>query len=261
MSQNEEKTKKLISHGGDLAGSAIGGALGFLAAGPAGAAAGAAVGTVLGKTFTSIGSDIHDSYLSPKEEMRIGAGTAIALSNIKERLESGEIPRSDGFFDDKESKRSDAEDVLEGTLLKCKAAYEERKVKYGGKFFSNLSFRDDIDLNRATYFLQIFEKLTYRQLCLLNIFNRVGNSLRCHDLTNIDGTPEQWGILQEIQELKDLNLIYQGDKNQKLTTTWGLGSLIPAWLYATNLGQNFQQLFSLDEIPDVDLDEIVLLLR
>ncbi|GIU10679.1 hypothetical protein TUM4261_21080 [Shewanella sp. c952] len=261
MNQKSDKTKSLINHGGELAGSAIGAALGFLASGPIGLAAGAAAGTALGKAITSIGSDIHDSYISPKEEMRIGAGVAIALADISDRLNSGEKIRDDGFFNENSAKRSDAEDILEGTLLKCKTSYEERKVQYGGKFFSNISFRDDIDINRASYFLQVFEKLTYRQLCLMNLFCRIGNPTRDHDLTGKNVTGELWSILQEVQDIKDLNLIYQGDHKQELRTTWGLGSLIPAWLYATNLGHNFYQVFSLDKIPEEDVLEVVQLLK
>lgn len=260
MADNASKTKKLISSGGDIAGSAIAGALGFIAAGPIGAGIGAAAGTFIGKVVTTIGADIHDSYLSPKEEARIGAGVAIALSDIKERLDAGQLLRNDGFFECKHDKRSDAEDILEGTLLKCKATYEEKKVYYSSKFFSNLSFRDDVDVNRACYYLQIFEKLTYRQLCLINIFNRIEKSLRDRTLTGERVTPEVWLILQEIQDLKDLNLIYQGDAQQKITTVWGLGELIPAWLYGTSLGHELQELFSLSDIPDADLDPVISLL-
>lgn len=260
MSNKVDKTKDLISHGGDLAGSAIGGALGFFAGGPVGAALGAASGTFIGKAFSSIGSDIHDSYLSPKEEIRIGAATAIALSDIKQKMEQGQQVRDDGFFEESKTKRSDAEDILEGTLLKCKTAYEEKKVHYGGKFYSNISFREDIDANRASYFLQIFERLTYRQLCLINIFNRLGNKLRNHDLIDTTVTPEHWGIFQEINELKDLNIIRQKDEHGKITTIWGLGAIVPARLSVTRLGLDFQDLFSLDEIPNEDLDSAIKLL-
>jgi len=257
---NKDKTKNLISHGGELAGGAIGGALAFLAGGPIVAGVGAAVGTFLGKTFISIGSDIHDRFLSPKEEMRIGAATAIALSDINEKLQSGKIIRDDGFFQEKQEKRSDAEDILEGTLLKCKAAYEERKVQHAGKFFSNISFDKDINSEMACYFLQVFEKLTYRQLCLLNIFNRTGNRLRASSLTGVRTGGELWWILQEIQELKDLNLIYQGDGNQESKMVWGLGELVPAHIYATTLGISFHELFEINNISDAELNDVVRLL-
>ncbi|WP_019617270.1 hypothetical protein [Psychromonas ossibalaenae] len=260
MSDNVSKLRALILNSGDIAGSAIAGALGFVAGGPVGAGVGAAAGTFIGKVVTKVGSDIHDSYLSPKEEARIGAGVAIALSDIKRRLEAGEQLRNDGFFESKSDKRSDAEDILEGMLLKCKATYEEKKVHYSSKFFSNISFQNDIDVNRACYYLQVFEKLTYRQLCLLNIFNRVGNTLRSESLTGKNGTPEQWLILQEIQDLKDLNLVYQGDADQKVTTVWGLGELVPAYLYGTAIGHELGELFSLSEISDSDLTDITRLL-
>jgi len=224
------------------------------------AGVGTAVGTFIGKTFVAIGSDVHDSYLSPKEEMRIGAVTAIALSDINEKLQRGETIRDDGFFHGNDKKRSDAEDILEGTLLKCKAAYEERKVHHAGKFFSNISFDKEINSEMACYFLQVFEKLTYRQLCLLNVFARIGNRLRTTNLTGVRNGGELWWILQEIQELKDLNLIYQGDENQKSKIVWGLGELVPAHLYNTTLGISFHKLFELNTIDDGELIEVVKLL-
>ncbi|WMN84087.1 hypothetical protein [Vibrio parahaemolyticus] len=252
---NIDKTKQLLSYGGNLAGAAVGGALSFVSGSPVGAAVGAALGAGISHVFTSIGSDLHDSYLSPKEQQRIGAAAAISLEEVRARLEAGHVPREDGFFEGSDIKRSDAEDLLEGMLLKSKASFEERKVPFAGWFYSNLIFRDDVDLNRASYFLQVFEKLTYRQLCLINIFSRIGNNLRATALSGTNATPEIWGILQEVQNLKDINFVYQGDENQKSQIVWGLGALIPAWIYNTNLGHTFYDLFNLKEIPEQDLVE------
>mgnify|MGYP000217843233 CR=1 FL=1 len=258
--QNNEKIKKLINSGGDLAGSAIGGALGFLSSGPAGAAIGASFGNVVGKVFATVGSDIHGSFISPNEEVRIGAGAAIAIDLVNKRMCAGDTLRSDDFFEKNGFRRSNAEDILEGTLLKCKSAYEELKVKHAGCFFANLAFRNDIDVCRASYLLQTFEKLTYRQLCLIAIFKQVGNSSRSHDLLGKDGTPEQWGILQEVQALKDINFVYQGDKDLKLQTVWGLGAITPAWVCTTSLGNDFYDLFELNAIDSLEFSNTYKLL-
>ena len=55
--------------------------------------------------------------LGPREKVRVGAVLAVAAAEINKRIVSGEKVRTDGFFDEKPSGRSHAEEVAESVLL------------------------------------------------------------------------------------------------------------------------------------------------
>lgn len=263
MTKNEsDKTKDLISGGGEIAGSAVGGALGFFAGGPVGAAFGAAGGTMIGKMMTKVGSEIYDRYLAPREQSRVGAVCAIAIDNIKARLEKGDSVRDDDFFENEFDGRSKADEFLEGVLLKSKDSYQEKKVPYLGRFFSNTAFDSNMSPERANYFLNIFERLTYRQLCLLRvIYNPGQNSLKNAKNKDRRVTPEEWSALQEVNELVGTNLVRQVDAQGNKDFFQGLGAICPARLTLTRLGIDLVEYFDLTEIPLIDQEEASLLLR
>ena len=122
--------------GSDIAGAATGSAIGFLTGGPGGAAIGGATGVIISKSL----SDITDRLLSNREKMRVGATATFALTKIKSRLDSGDKLRNDGFFEEKEGGRPDAEEIFEGVLLKAKNEHEEKKAKILGNIFANIAF-------------------------------------------------------------------------------------------------------------------------
>ncbi len=264
MSQDEEKKKlsELISSGSDIAGAAVGGALGFLAVDPIGAAAAAVGGIAVGKAIGRVGVELHDRFLSPREEIRVGATAAFAIENIKKRLKEGEAPRMDGFFDEEESTRSSADEVFEGALIKSKSAYEEKKIRFIGVFLGNVAFTPDISPERANYYLNLVDRLTYRQLKLLVIINRGRElGLRTLNLTNQRVNPEVWGLLQEINELHDLSLLRQLNNQRKLDLFWGLGAIKPGKMELTRLGLDMVEYFNLNEIEEQELTQEVEMLK
>jgi hypothetical protein len=263
MSKDEnDKTKRLISGSGEIAGSAVGGALGFFAGGPVGAAFGAAGGTVVGKLLTKIGSEIHDRFLAPRQQTRVGAVCAVAVDTIKKRLENGESIRDDDFFENEFEARSKADEVFEGVLLKSKDSYQEKKVPYLGKFFANTAFDSKLSAERANLFLNLFERVTYRQLCLLRVIYKPGHLiLRNEEKKNRSVSPEEWGVLQEINELVDSNLVRQVDAQGNRDLFWGLGAICPARLTLTMLGIDMVEYFDLVQIPLSDQEEASKLIR
>ncbi len=110
--------ERLIETGSNMTGAAAGGALGFIL----GEAQGAAIGGVTGAVITGVVKvlgDISHRSLSSREEIRVGTAAFVAIEKIRTKLEVGEKPRDDDFFQERESdSRSDAEEIFEGALLK-----------------------------------------------------------------------------------------------------------------------------------------------
>jgi hypothetical protein len=122
-----KQIRDLISIGSELAGGAVGGALGFLAGEPVGAAMLGVGGVVAAKTLTRLGNEVSERLLGPREKVRIGGVLAIAAAEIDQRINNGERIREDGFFEQKNQGRSDAEEVAESILLKANVSPKKQK--------------------------------------------------------------------------------------------------------------------------------------
>jgi hypothetical protein len=119
--------RELLESGSDLAGATTGAAIGLLG-GPGGAIEGAAAGVAVTRALKRVGAELKQRFLSPREQVRVGAAFAYAGAAIREALDRGQLPRSDGFFDEAADNRPKAEELLEGVLLKARDSYEEKKL-------------------------------------------------------------------------------------------------------------------------------------
>ena len=167
--EKNDKIRQLINYGTEIASGAVGGALGFLIGGPVGAVVGGAGAPVAAITLRSIGQEILERQLGSREKVRVGAAFAIAAADIRQRIENGESIRTDGFFDEKQTGRSDAEEVAESVLLKAQREPEEKKIQYMGYLLSSIVFNPHISVHIAHQLVKIAEQLTYRQLCILKL--------------------------------------------------------------------------------------------
>jgi len=166
------KTKRLVSRGAEFVGGAVGGALGFFTGGPVGAAIGGAAGPLVTWALQRIGRDFAGRQLSPREEVRVGAGLIFGYNKVKELLSAGRVPRNDDFFEQDVTGRSASDEILEGVILKCRDEPEENKCKYIVHIYANVAFTPDISAQSANYLLRLAEQLTYRQLCLITLAKR-----------------------------------------------------------------------------------------
>ena len=73
--------------------------------------------------------------------------------------------------------------LLRAYLLKCQREPEEKKIKYMGHFFSNVSFHPEISAYMAHQLCKHAEQMTYRQFCLLKLakFDNYRPQLRDRD--------------------------------------------------------------------------------
>lgn len=159
--------KELIEAGYEIAGSVSGVLIGGAIMGPAGLIIGGASGPILTRLFTKAGKEIKKRILGEREESRIGYTYAVGLYKINSRLERGEQPRNDGFFENDESNRSAGEEILEGVLRIAQNEYQEKKLRYLGNLLANIAFDSSISRDKANLFLKIAQNLTYQQLCIL----------------------------------------------------------------------------------------------
>ncbi|EJR4285269.1 hypothetical protein N0025_002416 [Escherichia coli] len=246
-----EKTKSLISTGAEIAGAAVGGAIGFFATGPLGAAGAGSLGVIVAKAGTKLLSDMAERAMSAREKVRVGAAAAVAFDKIERAVLSGNEPRKDGFFNSEEGKRSNAEEILEGTLRRAREEYEEKKILLLGNFYANMVYSPGVSTEEANYYLRLFDSLTYRQLCIMSLIMMKPHysdfqNLRNHDYRthNANMQASTVALLQEIYALYNLGLVCvrsAGGNGYVALLAWH--DIIPFGLEFTGLGERFYNLF------------------
>lgn len=166
-----EKSKKVIETCAEFVGaagsSAVGAIIGSAVAGPGGAVIGSLTGTAIQKTIETIGVEISKRVLSPMEKHRVGTVYADAQQIIAENIEAGKTLREDNFFEKQENGRSDAVEILEGTLFAAQREFEDKKLKLLARMYANIAFTSDISKPIANYLIKLAERLTYRQILIL----------------------------------------------------------------------------------------------
>jgi hypothetical protein len=245
-----DRIRKLIDSGAGIAGGAVGGALSFLAGGPIGAAVLGAGGAAAAMALKHVGQEVSERLLGPREKVRVGAVLAIAAAEIKQRIENGERIRTDGFFDEKLSGRSDAEEVAESILLKSQREPEEKKIPYMGHLLSSVAFDPQISAHMAHQITKAAEQLTYRQLCILKLaVVKQVFGLRNGDYRGQGSfSKELYQVLYEC-----LDLYHRGFINFGGEVAFGPTDIAPGKMTVQGLGADLFNLMKLATIPDEDI--------
>lgn len=245
-----ERIKKLIGSGAEIVGGAVGGALGFLAGGPVGAAALGASGTAAAMALRHIGQEASERLLSPREQVRVGGVLAIVASEIGQRIASGEKVRDDGFFDQKDSGRSEAEEVAESILLKSQREPEEKKLPYMGHLLSSIAFAPHVSAHMAHQLSKAAEQLTYRQLCILKlaVVKQAYGLRRSNYLGHGTFTTDLYQVLYECLDLYRKAFLNFGGE-----VLFGPTDVEPSKMKVQALGEDLFNLMRLSKIPEKDL--------
>ncbi len=236
---------RLLTYGADLAGAAIGFTAEFLQAVPAGA------GGPLSSPIASVIKEMGARFLGARERTRITAVTDVAIHRIRARLLSQHIYRTDGFFRGVNNDRSPSEELLESVLLKARDSFEEKKVRHLGLFYANLVFAADVSPQTAHLLLKLFERITYRQLCLIALVGQRGTidfeALRRPDQVD----PEVEALKREEMELHLTDI-----------GTIGLLSSVGSWTDELSLlGKLMYDLAGLQELESADKTTLESIIR
>lgn len=153
--------------------------------------------------------------LGNREARRIGSLSEIAAEEIRRQIDSNRSLRTDGFFDRYTDDRSAADELFEGVLLVAQREHEEKRLHLLSKTMARFAFSPSIDRSECNFLIRLAERLSYRQFCLLSLFNpdkRDSYNLRTDIKSNpwslVDNDPRV-GVLQDILELHRLTLVQQ----------------------------------------------------
>ena len=239
-----EKLTTIIDKGAEVGGSLAGATIGLAIAGPVGAIIGALVGPLVGGAFKKVGTEISEKILGPREQARIGATYTLALDKIAKKLESGMEVRSDDFLKKQVNDRTNLESILEGTLLKVRNEYEEKKINFYSNFLANISFESSISFEKGNALLRILEQLSFRQISILAYFSEIE-----------DVSTERWMISfkdnEEFGKYQDFYFELMDIYNKQLLQQTGGGiSMSVSSLGISPLGKTMCDLIGIEDIDE-----------
>jgi hypothetical protein len=225
------------------AGGVAGAAGGLLIAGPPGILLGGVLGAVVQDAAVRL-----SAHLEKRQEARVGCLVLNIVAYSQAFIESGKSLRPD-FTENKGSNRQKAAEILEGTFLKAREQFEELKIPHLAYFYSFIAFNEQILLQRASYLLNLFEKLTYEELCILRILSeKEKHHLRTEHGSNVHIDMVLW---QEMYEL------FQNGLVDLKVNRIGPDAVVPGYLALTHYGENFAEYFGLSGIAESHLSEIL----
>ena len=262
--QKNDNLKQLFDNYAEIAGGGLGAVLGFLAGDPIAAAFSGAAGAAVVGILKNIGQEFSGRVLSPREDFRVGKVLVIAAREIYQRLENGENLRNDGFFDEKPTGRSEAEEVAEAIMLKCQREPQEKKILYMGYLKASIAFDSNISVDMGHQLIKVAEQLTYRQLCILKLVAVKDHfGLRNQDYQNHEKFSKE--LYQVLQECHDLCL--KGCLDYKIPLTFSgeiavsYMNMQPNDMAIQKIGEDLFKLMKLSSIPDEDIIPIANVLK
>jgi len=189
------------------------------------------------------------------ERERVGSCLVLAHELIAERLNGGQPLREPGFFQRRERKaqqdlRSEAEELLEGTFLAARDAYEERKVEMLARFYANAAFDRNLNASHLNHVLNIAKMLTYRQLVIVGIIGSHDlNRVRGKDFRGCGSLPiPTIGVLYEVYQMVGLDLIVSKDSSYMM----GVSDINPSQLRLQGIGADLFNLLRPNQVPSED---------
>jgi hypothetical protein len=250
MSEPNDKLKRIINKGAEISGGVVGATLSLIIAGPIGAIGGAVVGPIISDVFQKVGYDISERILGNREQIRVGATYSLAVNKLEQNIQHGAQLRKDDFYSLEKENRSKAEIILEGTLLKARSEYEEKKIKYYSNFLANINLDESISFEEGNTLLRIFESLSYRQIAILSYI---------YDIEKLN--TNKWMIsfsrIKELDKYQDfhseiMDLYYRQILQQPGT---GLG-MSPSILIVSSFGKRLCRLLEISEVEKQDIQTI-----
>jgi hypothetical protein len=263
------RVREAIKGSGDLLGAVGGGAVGLIG-GPPGALGGAAAGVLLTRALTRVGLEVYDRLLVRRQQERVGAALAVMSDDASQLAEAGTPWRSDGFFDQPSSGRSEAEELVEGVLLHAADAYQEAKLRHLAAIVPALAVRPDVSAADGMWITELASRLTWRQLIVLAIFAALPDEEPTLD--DFDRDPGRHEPLpgmfaEEIEELAAIGLLgtVNADGVMIDRTVGGVEGGVwqidmAAWRL-TVPGRLVAELARLDDVPADELEPVLRQLR
>lgn len=245
-----EALKSIIEKSSQILGGATGTAISLISADPTVASfINVGITPLLISSFNKIGTDLLSRRLSERETAKIGSAYSFAVCRIDKNIKDGKTIRNDNFISE-EKTNINTEEIIEGVMLKVQKEHELKKLEFYGNFLGNISFYPEIDEDYANLLLKIIETLSYRQLCIIAYFHKVGaiNLSKWQKHFENNAIVIGQDLYVDMINLNNSNII-------RRTPPYTVGALLGNSILS-GIGNTIFKMMNLDEIKKQDIDSV-----
>lgn len=211
--------------------------------------------SILANTLQSGAEDLIQRRLSRQQKARIGTTLYFAAQTIKQNLQAGKTIRQDSFFDRQLDDRSTAEEIIDAVVNAAQQEHSHKKLQLYGRLLANISFRTDIDRGLANQLIGYGQYLSYRQLCLLGLFQSHRDRIYGH-MKGVRRSPEE-STPQESIKLDLYDLVHKGLLRNSVHPINQLDSSETHYVYGTSIGVLLSELMGLEELMLHDKERLL----
>ncbi len=213
------------------------------------------VGSAFAPALANAARSFLPKALGEREQQRVEIVFIRSIEKIRSLLDNGKMPRDDESYHGVTSMGiPKAQEILEGILLKARDEFQSKKLEFYSSFFANLCFDETISFEHANFLLNMLERLSYRQICLLSYLSdgktiptsrwdavfKTGNNKELH---------RYFDLYSEYIDLYNARMIVQTTK----VPGFALGM---SDTNISSLGQSIVRLADLTSIPKEDVASI-----
>lgn len=134
--------------------------------------------TLLSNLLSDGAKSFATKLLGKKEDERVSNSLMEIRKKIQTLLDSGKIPSCFAGVEENPDLKPDAKELLEGTLLKVRDEYINKKQILYSNFYANYCFRVDLNDYEANSILLLLQILNYHQLLML-AYLYPGKTIEC----------------------------------------------------------------------------------
>lgn len=251
-----KKSLDIIKMGSSIAGGVTGTALSLLTKEPFAILAASGIGAHLPNVI----NDFAERFLSQREQIKVGALEAFTFYKIQQKLELNKSINKK-FIEQGQGQLS-ISDLYEGTLIKAKNEFEEKKIELISSVFANSIFTDNINPHDANHILNLVAALSYRKLCIIAFYKRRKEFTQVKLLSKpfvyYSDASFSLGtmiISQDVFELREQGILDAGQGNNLLAID--KTHLTPSEIEISAIGELYAQIIDFNDIDREDIMQIM----
>jgi hypothetical protein len=252
----KDTVRQILEPGQELAGQITEHAVGVLYTGISDPMKKQVRGPAIAEIFYRTCEGLAERNSGHREKVRCGALLSHAIVNIEQRLLHGDMIREDNFFSS-DGYRSSGEEILDGLIIESRVEHQERKIQYYAHIFSSAVFDKEISKQTLNFILEKVLPLTFRQLCLLQLFTQPHPiPIRENKFSNIErDLLENEVVLAEVFDLYQNGFLHCLQPGADVfETLLGVEEIHPSWMVLSTTGDLIHYLMQLSTISFGELE-------
>lgn len=212
-------------------------------------------GSALAPMIANAAKSMLPEVIGKHENKRLEVVFTRSIKKIQSLISQGKTPRDDeSYYGNTYLGIPKAQELLEGVLLKAREEYQSKKLECYSSFFANLCFDETISFEHANFLLNMIERLSYRQLCILSYLSD-GRTILTSRWDAVFKSTQNMDLGRYFDFYSEYIDLYNARMIVQTTNSPGF-ALGMSDTNISSLGLSIMRLLDLKDLPSEDIDSI-----